>query len=157
MTENGAAHYYVDEAGDLTLFTRRGKPLLGAEGVSHCFMVGVAQIPDPEGLHRRLNDLRLSLLTDPFFREVPSMQPQAGKTARCFHAKDDCQEVREKVFRFLAASDIKVQIGIRRKSYLISDARFAHNSGFPFKADTVYDHLITNNNTIGDESCTGII
>ena len=61
MTESGNAHYYVDEAGDLTLFSRRGKPLLGTEGVSHCFMVGVAQVPDPEHLHHQLNDLRMSL------------------------------------------------------------------------------------------------
>lgn len=41
------AHYFVDEAGDTTLFNRRGKVIVGSEGVSHLFMIGVGHLPNP--------------------------------------------------------------------------------------------------------------
>lgn len=42
------ATYFVDEAGDLTFFDRRGKLLLGGDGVSHVFIVAAALIADVE-------------------------------------------------------------------------------------------------------------
>jgi len=143
MTEVDVAYYYVDEAGDLTLFGRRGKCLVGTEGVSHCFMVGMARVTDPRNFRDKLNGLRADLLADPYLGEVPSMQPQEKKTARCFHAKDDCPEVREKVFRFLARWDIKVQVGIRRKRSLVEEAHRSNSAGLPWKADSVYDRMVT--------------
>jgi len=142
MSAPDKSYFYVDEAGDTTLFGRRGKPLLGTEGVSWCFMVGMAQIADPKGLRDRLNSLRGDLLGDPYLQSIPSIQPAAKKTARCFHAKDDCPEVREKVFRLLVDWDIKVQVGIRRKPTLIEEARLAQQLGVPWRADSVYDNMI---------------
>jgi hypothetical protein len=123
MTSPKLNYYYVDEAGDLTIFGRRGKNLIGTEGVSKCFMVGVAHIPEPIRLVSDLNDLRLNLLNDPYLQSIPSLSPKAGKTARCFHAKDDCPEVRMQVFKLLADHEIKIQVGIRRKSALIAEIR----------------------------------
>src|ERR1700675_4162201 len=91
-------HFFVDEAGDLTLFDRRGRIIVGHEGVSKTFMVGVAYLPDPEGAKRTLDALRADLLADPYFKDVPSSQPASRKTAICFHAKDDLPEVRREVF-----------------------------------------------------------
>jgi hypothetical protein len=143
MTEVQVAYYFVDEAGDLTLFGRRGKNPVGTEGVSHCFMVGMARIADPRSFRDELNGLRAGLLADPYLRDVPSMQSERKKTSRCFHAKNDCVEVREKVFRFLAGWDIKVQVGIRRKRSLIEEARRAESAGLPWKTDSVYDQMVT--------------
>jgi len=47
-------NYYVDEAGDLTLFNKRGHMIVGKEGVSRVFMVGVAYLPDPKPAHHKL-------------------------------------------------------------------------------------------------------
>lgn len=143
MTNGGVAYYYVDEAGDLTVFGRRGKNLIGGEGVSKCFMVGVAHVADPQEFRDRLNKLRDDLLADPYLKHVPSMQPETRKTARCFHAKDDCPEVRREVFRLLAGWDIKVQVGVRRKSSLAEEARLARRLGNPWRGDYVYDHMVT--------------
>ena len=94
-------NYYVDEAGDLTLFNKRGHVIIGKPGVSRVFMVGVAYIPDPDLAYRKIKHLRAELLADPYFKDVPSMQPQGKKTALCFHAKDDLSEVRREVFKVL--------------------------------------------------------
>lgn len=40
MTEKKIRNYYVDEAGDLTLFDKKGKVMLGKNGVSNTFMIG---------------------------------------------------------------------------------------------------------------------
>ena len=70
------------------------------------------------------------------------MQPEARKTARCFHAKDDCPEVRREVFRVLKDWDIRVQVGVRRKSSLIDAARSVTGKK-SWKADPVYDSIVT--------------
>jgi hypothetical protein len=93
--------YFVDEAGDPTLFSGKGKILIGQEGCSYYFMMGVLQVPDPQSLSRELEALRHDLLADPYFRRVPSMQPEQRKTSVMFHAKDDCPEVRREVFALL--------------------------------------------------------
>ncbi len=37
-------NYFVDEAGDLTLFNKKGKIILGSEGVSNFFILGVLKL-----------------------------------------------------------------------------------------------------------------
>ncbi len=95
-------HYFVDEAGDTTLFNRKGEVIIGEEGCSRYFMMGLLHVDDPVKLATSLETLRQNLLSDPYFRRVPSMQPENGKTAVMFHAKDDLAEVRREVFRVLA-------------------------------------------------------
>jgi hypothetical protein len=138
----GHKHYFVDEAGDTTLFNARGVPIVGREGVSHTFMVGVADIPDPAAARAALDTLRAALLTDPYFRGVPSMSPSGGKTALCFHAKDDLPEVRREVFKILPTLGVKVQVAIRRKSELLAEARALHAIGQRLGSSEVYDDLV---------------
>jgi hypothetical protein len=92
-------NYYVDEAGDLTLFNKRGRVIVGREGVSRLFMVGVAYLSEPSVAHSKLEKLRAQLLSDPYFKKVPSMQPSQKKTALCFHAKDDLPEDKTRSFK----------------------------------------------------------
>ena len=136
-------HYFVDEAGDLTLFDRRGNMLVGQPGVSHTFMVGVCQLPDPDGAGRLLEELRASLLADPYFRGIPSMAPEARKTALAFHAKDDVPEIRREVFRLIPKLQPKMIVAIRRKQEMAYAARNQFQlTGVRFSADLAYDDLV---------------
>lgn len=135
-------NYYVDEAGDLTLFNRHGRVIVGKKGVSRVFIVGVAYLPDPKLAHCKLEQLRAGLLADPYFKDVPSMQPEVNKTVICFHATDDPPEVRREVFRMLPAFDAKVQVAIKRKDYLIKTARFLYQRKAKLSPDDVYDDLV---------------
>ena len=101
-------NYFVDEAGDGILFDRKGKVIIGAEGCSHYFILGVADISNPDALASDLASLRNNLMADPYFNRVPSMQSSAKKTARAFHAKDDLPEVRRDVFALLMRHDVRV-------------------------------------------------
>ena len=111
-------HYFVDEAGDLTFFDRKGRIIVGQPGASKFFMVGVAQIFQPEQVTLELAELRKQLCNDPRFKDIPSMQPSAKKTAITFHAKNDHQDVRMEVFKLMQTFEVKIFVAIRCKAEL---------------------------------------
>ncbi len=100
-TPHSIRHYFVDEGGDGILFSRKGKVLVGTEGCSRFFILGLLDVLDPIALKKRFDQLRAQLMSDSYFKSVPSMQPSNRKTALAFHAKDDMPEVRRDVFRLL--------------------------------------------------------
>jgi|SRR5215203_257599 len=140
-------HYFVDEAGDLTLFDKRGHIIVGNEGVSHCFMLGLVELPDPDSAHKRLEELRQELLTNPYFSSASSMQAKRNKTAVAFHANDDLPEVRYEVMRLLPSFDAKAIIGIRRKQqlaehYKLIYLRTGKKIGSNALYNVIYDGLV---------------
>lgn len=136
-------HYFVDEAGDLTFFNKKGKIVVGQPGTSNFFMVGVAQLQDPDQIAWELEALRSSLLTHPRLRSIPSMQPKAKKTAIAFHAKDDHPEIREKVFNLIQSFEIKVLVAIRSKVEIANAAKADFKRlGKKMEKNAIYDDLI---------------
>ena len=137
-------HFFVDEAGDLTLFDRRGRSMLGRDGVSQYFMVGVAEIRNPAVVGSRLDTLRRDLMSDPYLPGACSMHFERRKTALAFHAKDDLPEVRWRVYERLRRLDIKVAVALRRKVVLEAQARaLFQKTGRKLRPDDVYDALVT--------------
>lgn len=94
-------HYFVDEGGDSVLFSRKGKAIVGTEGCSRFFILGLLNVLNPKMLKDSFDELRSRLMGDTYFKNVPSMQLSERKTALAFHAKDDLPEVRRDVFRLL--------------------------------------------------------
>lgn len=137
-------HYFVDEAGDATLFDERGKVIVGKPGCSHFFILGLAEIETPEVIARELEELRVRLLADPYFKNVPSMQPQARKTALAFHAKDDLPEVRREVFALLVQYPIRFFAVIRNKHTLLNYVRERerYDSDYRYHPNELYDFLV---------------
>ncbi len=137
-------HLFIDEAGDLTLFNKRGKNIVGNEGVSHLFMIGLIYLPNPAFAREKLEELRRDLLADKYFRKIPSFQPERKKMAICFHAKDDLPEVRREVFRLLPALEAKVSIAIRRKNVLAEEAkRLFETEDRKITPNQIYDSLVS--------------
>jgi hypothetical protein len=132
-------HFFVDEAGDPALFDAKGRILVGQEGCSKTFIV-----VDPAALHAALEALRASLLADPYFRRVPSMQPERGKTALAFHAKDDVAEVRREVFRVLMGQDLRFYAVVRHKAALLDYVRQRNEREprYRYRGDELYDTLV---------------
>lgn len=103
MSSNELAphHYFVDESGDGVIFDSRGRVLIGTGQVQDHFILGMVEFSDLPAVETELTGLRAELLADPYFKGVPSMQPERQKTALSFHAKDDIPEVRREVFKIL--------------------------------------------------------
>jgi hypothetical protein len=113
----------IDVGARPKLFDKRGRSMLGHDGVSQYFMVGVAEIRNPAAVGRRLGALRRDLMSDPYFAGACSMHLGRRKTALAFHAKDDLPEVRWRVYERLRRLDIKVAVVLRRKGVLEAQAR----------------------------------
>ena len=145
MVRGGTA-YFVDEAGDTTLFGRYGNVLVGSDAVSRFFMVARLEVADIAALQRDMDVLRAELLADPLLSSIPSMQPGAGKTALFFHAKDDVAEVRHAVFKLLLRHELRFSAVVKEKQVLLQDVlqRQAVDAKYRYKADghEVYDDLI---------------
>jgi len=137
-------HFFVDEAGDPTLFDAKGRILVGKEGCSKTFIVGKLDVDDPAALQRVLAQLRANLMADPYFRHVPSMQPGRGKTALAFHAKDDVAEVRREVFNVLMSHDLRFYAVVRHKAALLDYVRQRNEreAAYRYRGDELYDTLV---------------
>ena len=115
-------HYFVEEAGDPTLFSRRGKAVVATEGCSRFFIEGKLECRDVDALAADLADLRAEVLADQYFKGVPSLDPARTRTAVQFHAKDDPAEIRFLVFRLLAKHDLRFVAVVRDKLKLLDYA-----------------------------------
>ena len=137
-------YYFVDEGGDGILFARNGKVLVATEGCSRFFILGLLDIPDPMALQDRFDKLRSELMNDPYFRGVPSMQPNVRKTTLAFHAKDDLPEVRRDVFRILRDTEgLRFFAVVTDKLSVLEyvQQRNKRESAYRYHPNELYDYL----------------
>jgi hypothetical protein len=139
-----ARHYYVDEAGDATLFDRKGRIIIGTEGCSRFFIIGLLDVPNNNALALDLDNLRKRLISDPYFSGVPSMQVAAKKTAQCFHAKDDLPEVRREVFSLLSKHELGFFAVVRDKWKVLDYVRQRNEEdpAYHYHPNELYDFLV---------------
>lgn len=137
-------HYFVDEAGDPTLFGARGKVLVGSEGCSRYFALGLADVENPLSLTADLTALRAQLVADPYFKDVPSMQPEQRKTASLFHAKDDLPEVRREVIALLQRHAIRFSAIVRDKLAILAyvHKRSDADPAYRYRPNELYDFMV---------------
>lgn len=138
--------YYVDEAGDGTLFNRKGQIVVGQPGCSRYFIIDVLDVPRPLKLDQALQELRQKFLADPYFQNVPSMQPEERKLVLFFHAKDDLPEVRHEVFSVLKAFDdlrfYSIVTDKLRVAQQYVQSRNLTDSSYRYHPNELYDYLI---------------
>jgi len=137
-------HYFVDEAGDGVLFNDKGRVIIGQDGCSRYFILGLAYTDDVEALSQELEDLRAHLLADPYFRGVPSMQPNQRKTAVTFHAKDDLPEVRREVYTVLRNHNLRFFAMIKTKQAVLQYVRERQQKepSYRYHPNELYDFLV---------------
>jgi len=142
--ESVTVHYFIDEAGQPTLFRRRRESMVGQDGCSTYFILGKLDIDDAQALAGDLGHLRHELLTDPYFKGVPSMQSDEGKTAVMFHAKDDLPEVRFQVFRLLMKHPMTFYAVIRNKHRVVAQVlkRNQSDPAYRYNGNELYDDLV---------------
>jgi hypothetical protein len=136
--------FFVDEAGDPTLFGSRGKVLVGNEGCSRFFILGALDVEEPEKLAADLAALRARLIADPYFKDVPSMQPGEGKTALLFHAKDDLPEIRREMFQLLLRHRLRFSAIVRDKRRVLAYVRRRNetDAAYRYQPNELYDFMV---------------
>ena len=135
--------FFVDEAGDDTLFDKKGRVIVGEEGCSKYFILGTIIESHPDHIKRELENLRTQLLSDPYYSGVPSMQENARKTARSFHAKDDLPEIRRDVFRLLNSFELSfASVAIDKRKFTTYVQDVLNPQGFRYAPNQLYDYMV---------------
>lgn len=113
-------YFYVDESGDTVFFDKSGNDLLQTGKVSRIFIVGYLECENPNEIFRTLETIRSNIKNDSYLIPIPSV----SKSIKHFHAKDDCPEVREKVFKAILQMNIRCYIIVARKNSLMFKKKF---------------------------------
>ena len=133
--------YYVDEAGEGVLFGPMGRDRLQDADAPQFFMLGMVRCADEADAARQLAELRAALQKNPLYATIYSLKPEALKTARAFHAKDDHAEIRSKVFELLVGLDFKFYAVVKDmravREYVKS--RNAMDSTYRYRPNELYD------------------
>lgn len=87
-------HRFLDEAGDTTFYGKGKVNIIGQPGVSACFIIGLVHFKEPfEPIREKIVQLQNQVITDSYFRDIPSIQKKVSQGGFYFHATDDLPEV----------------------------------------------------------------
>jgi len=137
-------HFFVDEAGDPTLFDARGRVIVGKDGCSSHFILGALDVAQPQALSDAMRKLHEQIRSDPLYQGVESLRPERQKTHRLLHAKDDVPEIRDRVFRFLMLQDLRFYAEVRDKTGLAIHVRNQNRTrvSYRFTHNKLYDEMV---------------
>jgi hypothetical protein len=105
------SYFFVDESGDPTFYDAKGHLIVREKGCSPILILGFISTDQPHLLRRELLRLQKELAEDKYLMAVPSFE----KSLHVFHAKDDCPEVRQAVFKLIVNLSFESQCIVARK------------------------------------------
>jgi hypothetical protein len=137
-------HYFVDEAGDGTLFDKKGRIIIGEEGCSKYFMIGLADIADSAAIKTDFDALRARVTNDPFLKKLRQFKPERKETSVYFHATVDPVEVRWEVYKILLKHDFRFSAVIKSKRAVLEyvKSRNAQSKDYWYHEDELYDFIL---------------
>jgi hypothetical protein len=123
MAENNSAtekleifHRFLDETGDTTFYGKGRKLIIGQEGVSLSFGLGVVRIDRPlEEVRREVRALEEQVEADPLLNTIPSVQKRITSGGFYFHACKDTPDVRAVLLRYLRELPCEAEMVVARK------------------------------------------
>jgi hypothetical protein len=126
-------YYFVDESGDPSFYDRKGRFIVGKEGCSKILMLGFISTSTPDVLRSKLAEVKNSVVQDKYLKPIPSL----ADSIDAFHAKDDCPEVRERVFKAIANLPFKAEFIVARKKEQVFEKKHRKNPNL------FYDDMVT--------------
>ena len=147
-------HRFLDEAGDTTFYGKGKVPIVGSEGVSKCFILGMLKVKEPlNEVRKKIVSLQDEIAADDWFKDVPSVKKKKAKMGYFLHAKDDLPEVRMKAYNLIKSIDCSFEAVVGRKIYDIYQNNHQEKES-EFYADLLshllknkmskYEHLVLN-------------
>jgi len=143
-----ADHRFLDEAGDTTFFGKGRELIVGNQGVSRAFSIGMVKFSCPlDDVRRDVIELQRQIERDDYLKAIPSIYKKKEAGGFYFHATDDPPEVREVFYKYLKNLECSLEVAVARK---IPDifAKKHNNRETEFYAD-VLSHLIKNKMKMG--------
>jgi hypothetical protein len=134
-------HRFLDEAGDTTFFGKGRVPILGQDGVSRCFGLGMVKFVAPIlEVRTQVEQLCRAVEADAYLNRIPSVVKRIQSGGFYFHAKDDAPEVRERLFKWIHATDCSLEMVMGRKIPALFAGKH-HGQDSEFYADLL-SHLL---------------
>ncbi len=135
-------HRFLDEAGDDTFYGKGKANIIGQEGVSLCFILGMVKFKEPLiPLREKIIELQRQVVADPYL-QVPSIIKKANNQGFYFHATDDLPEVRKLFFDFIKNIRCSFEAVVGRKSIELYETKHKGKQEY-FYADLL-SHLLKN-------------
>ncbi len=136
-------HRFLDEAGDTTFYGKGKRQVIGQEGVSNCFILGMLKINESlEDVRRKVVELQTEIANEPYFAGIPSIEKAKQSTGYYLHAKNDIPEVRKMAFGLIRSIDCSFEAVVARKIYSIYENTHEGKEAY-FYADLL-SHLLKN-------------
>lgn len=141
-------HRFLDEAGDTTFYGKGRVPMLGRDGVSLSFGLGMVKFTAPVAeMREQVGNLCRAVEADSYLNRIPSVVKRVQSGGFYFHAKDDSPEVRERLFKWIHKTDCSLEMVVGRKIPGLF-ARKHHGNDSEFYADLL-SHLLKNKLKLG--------
>ena len=135
-------HRFLDEAGDITFYGKGKKSIIGSNGVSNSFIIGMVKFKQPlSEIRKAVADLQNKVANDPFF-DVISIRKKKEASGYYFHATDDLPEVRKLFFDFIKTVDCSFEAVVGRKTVERYETKHKGKEQY-FYADLL-SHLLKN-------------
>lgn len=134
-------HRFIDEVGDTTFYGKGKEVILGQEGVSLIFGMGIVKFLRPlVEVRAEIVALQQQVERDPLLNTIPSVARRIAQGGFFFHASKDSDDVKAVFMRYLHDLSCEVDVVIARKipSLFINKH---HGKDDEFYAD-VLSHLI---------------
>lgn len=134
-------HRFIDEVGDTTFFGKGGITILGQEGVSLAFGMGIVRIDRPLAeVRAEITALQKQVESDPLLNPIPSVAKRIAKGGFFFHACKDTPDVRTVFLHYLRDLPCGIEVVMARKIPSIFVQKH-HGKDDEFYAD-ILSHLI---------------
>ena len=141
--DNKVYHRFLDEAGDTTFWGKGGRTVVGEQGVSLSFGIGMVKIRDDlDGIRKKVTNLQQKVEHDEYLNIIPSIRKKIGRGGFYFHATDDPPEVRQLFYNFIHDIDCSLEMIVGRKIPSIYINKH-HKHESEFYAD-ILSHLLKN-------------
>lgn len=137
------SHRFLDEMGNPTFFGKGRECIIGQEGVSLSFGMGIAKIERPLAeVRKEIQTLQQQVANDPLLNTLPSVIKRVNKGGFFFHACKDTPDVRTVFLHYLRELPCSIEVVVARKIPSLF-ARKHHGQEDEFYADLLA-HLIKN-------------
>lgn len=134
-------HRFLDETGDTTFYGSGRRLILGENGVSLSFGMGILKLLRPlSEVREEVRALQREIETDPLLNTIPSVKKRAESGGFFFHACKDTPDVRAVLMRYLHRLPCEVEVVIARKLPTLFEKKH-HGRDEEFYADML-SHLL---------------
>jgi hypothetical protein len=107
---------FLDEAGDTAFYGKGKKNIIGSNGVSNCFIIGMVKFNEPiHEIREKVIELQKQIATDPFFAEIFSINKKKNNYGFYFHGTDDIPEVRKLFYDYIKTLNCSFEAVVGRK------------------------------------------